>query len=258
MVFMSSSIMNWDPILNGWLLAEMPQQFHDTIYSTFESIWQDAYMFITTKLFPKMLLLECMYAKQALDILRGLVPTGDEIKDYKHDMMKKCIVFSIMWSIGALLELDDRKKLQEFLMNHQTSGLPLPEPAADETIFEFVVDSKGEWEHWDARVPEYNYPSDSVPDFLGILVPNVDNVRTDFLVHLIAKQDKSVLLIGEQGSAKTVMIQGYCGKYDPEAHMFKSFNFSSASTPLLVQVSVSSFMYASMSKLVHVLPYIIV
>lgn len=48
----------------------------------------------------------------------------------------------------------------------------------------------GEWEHWNKRVEEYLYPKDHNPDFLSILVPNVDNVRTDYLIQIVSKQGK--------------------------------------------------------------------
>jgi dynein heavy chain len=85
-------------------------------------------------------------------------------------------------------------------------------------------------------VEDYVYPVDSVPEYASILVPNVDNVCTTFLIDTIAKQNKAVMLIGEQGTAKTVMIKSYASRYDPERQLFKTFNFSSASTPMLFQV----------------------
>ncbi|MEQ2201512.1 hypothetical protein XENOCAPTIV_013600, partial [Xenoophorus captivus] len=53
-----------------------------------------------------------------------------------------------------------------------------------------MVDANGEWCHWNNHVGEYIYPSDDVPDYTSILVPNVDNTRTCFLLETIAKQRK--------------------------------------------------------------------
>lgn len=53
-----------------------------------------------------------------------------------------------------------------------------------------ILFSLGDWDHWDKKVQEYVYPTDSIPEYASILVPNVDNVRTQFLIDAIAKQHK--------------------------------------------------------------------
>lgn len=47
-----------------------------------------------------------------------------------------------------------------------------------------------EWVHWNTRVENYIYPIKTIPDYSTILVPNVDNTRMQYLIKLIAKQDK--------------------------------------------------------------------
>ena len=51
----------------------------------------------------------------------------------------------------------------------------------------------GLWQHWSKRVEEYTYPTTHVPEYSSILVPNVDNVRTDFLIEAVSSQRKVCL-----------------------------------------------------------------
>ena len=62
--------------------------------------------------------------------------------------LEKLYVFVLMWSVGALLELEDRAKLQEFVSNNEEFTLNLPKltPDTEETIFDFWVDNEGEWQ----------------------------------------------------------------------------------------------------------------
>lgn len=97
--------------------------------------------------------------------------------------------------------------------------------------------SVGHWETWESMVTEYIYPDSATPDFNSILVPVVENVCINYMIESVAKQGKAVLIIGEQGSAKTVMMKAFMKRQSPDVYVSRSFNFSSATTPQQFQVS---------------------
>nr|XP_025126384.1 dynein heavy chain 8, axonemal [Bubalus bubalis] len=241
MVYISSSALSWRPILQAWLKKRTTQE-NNVFLTLYDKIFEDAYTFMKLNLNPKMQLLECNYIVQSLNLLEGLIPSKEEggISCVEH--LHKLFVFALMWSLGALLELESRDKLEAFMRSHE-SKLDLPEipKGLTQTMYEFYVTDYGDWEHWNKKLQPYYYPTDSVPEYSSILVPNVDNVRTNFLIDTIAKQHKAVLLTGEQGTAKTVMIKAYLKKYDPEVQLSKSLNFSSATEPMMFQRTIESY-----------------
>ncbi|XP_022609362.1 dynein heavy chain 5, axonemal [Seriola dumerili] len=242
MVFMSSSVLNWSPILEGWLKKRSPQEA-EVLRELFSSSFSELYRFSVQSLEFKMDMLEAFVIMQCINMLQGLIPPKEQCGDLSREHLERLYVFALMWSIGALLELADRRRMDIWLRANDSIHLNLPEISCDseDTMFDYHVTADGQWIHWSTRVEEYVYPSEITPEYSSILVPNVDNVRTDFLIHTIAKQGKAVLLIGEQGTAKTVIIKGYMSKYDPETHIGKSLNFSSATTPLMFQRTVESY-----------------
>ncbi|XP_075002904.1 dynein axonemal heavy chain 8 isoform X1 [Calonectris borealis] len=241
MVYISSSALSWRPILQAWLKKRSPQEA-EVLQSLYDRIFEPAYTYMKLNLNPKMELLECNYIMQSINLLEGLIPSKEEGGLSTMFHLHKLFCFTIMWSLGALLELDSRDKLEAFIRAHDNK-LDLPEisPGTSQTMYEFYVTDYGDWEHWSKRVQEYVYPTDTVPDYASILVPNVDNARTQFLINTIAKQQKAVLLTGEQGTAKTVMIKAYVKKYNAEEHLSKCLNFSSATEPFMFQRTIESY-----------------
>uniref|UniRef100_A0A8D2ZST3 Dynein, axonemal, heavy chain 5 n=1 Tax=Scophthalmus maximus TaxID=52904 RepID=A0A8D2ZST3_SCOMX len=242
MVFMSSSVLNWSPILEGWLEKRSPQEA-EVLRGLFSSSFSELYRFSVQSLESKVDMLEAFVIMQCINMLQGLIPLKEQCGDLSREHLERLYVFALMWSVGALLELDDRRKMEIWLRRNDGIHLDLPDIPRDseDIMFDYHVTADGQWIHWSTRVEEYVYPSELTPEYSSILVPNVDNVRTDFLIQTIARQGKAVLLIGEQGTAKTVIIKGYMSKYDPETHMGKSLNLSSATTPLMFQRTVESY-----------------
>jgi len=84
---------------------------------------------------------------QCCDLLEGLIPKDEkDATPLKREHYERLFIFTLMWSVGAFLELDDRAKMEEWLRdNAEIVTLDLPEipSGSDATMFDFLVDPTG-------------------------------------------------------------------------------------------------------------------
>lgn len=174
------------------------------------------------------------------DLLEEDETPKNEVATPEH--LHRLYIFAFAWALGAFLNSGDRTKMDVFMKKKfKNYDYPKDDEDADATIFDFFVSQGGQWEPWKNLVTAYVYPETSTPEYSSILVPIVDNARIEYLIGTIANQERAVLLIGEQGTAKTIMIKNFMKKQNPDTHMVRSFNFSSATSPYQFQKTIESY-----------------
>lgn len=80
--------------------------------------------------------------RQSVNLLEGLIPSKGAGGLASSMHLERLFVFCLMWSLGAVLELDDRDRLEAFIRAHD-SKIDMPPQQPGETMFEYLVNSNG-------------------------------------------------------------------------------------------------------------------
>mmetsp|Transcript_28705 Transcript_28705/g.25771 ORF Transcript_28705/g.25771 Transcript_28705/m.25771 type:complete len:277 (+) Transcript_28705:1280-2110(+) len=133
------------------------------------------------------------------------------------------LIFSIIWSMGANINDASKREFSQFFkMKIMTMYTKFP---YDGEVFDFFIDFKSQtFKHWSGIVDEFEYDRD-LPYF-DILVPTPDTVKYKFLVQNLMRCGFNVLISGDTGVGKSVIIKDFLVKSNSEEFDEGSINFS--------------------------------
>lgn len=150
------------------------------------------------------------------------------------DAVEFIYIFCIVWSLGACLKPDARRKFEDFL--RKISGRVFPPSPLFDNYYDWK-DSKN-FIAWEKLVTEYIPPADR--KFSKILVPTVDTKRFSYIIkqHINEKNEKRpCMFVGHSGTAKSVIISSFLyNDLNPDQYMRLVINFSSRTTSADLQV----------------------
>ena len=160
-------------------------------------------------------------------MLNALLPSQESNTFLGSEITEGIFLTSLIWSVGSGIVKDDRiefdkyvKRLSALSTNPAEGASVGPDeiPTAQATLYEYYFDSeKSKWIPWIDVVPAYVH--DPEVKFNEILVPTVDTVRSTWLIELMVKIHRPVVLVGETGTSKTATIQSFLRKLDADAYV---------------------------------------
>lgn len=143
--------------------------------------------------------------KALCNLLTCTLTPSNGVKD-GHEAYLKLIefwfIFSLIWSIGATVEQEDRIKIDGFIRKRTSFSLP---PL--NTVYDYYINAeKQEWTLWKSQMnDEWRLLPNTA--FQDILVPTVDTVRHGVIVSMLAEKEISVLCFGGTATGKTLQIE---------------------------------------------------
>jgi dynein heavy chain len=191
---------------------------------------------------------DSLLAVQVLKLLNGLVcpflSSKNCNKSNLEEDFEKMVLFSLLWGIAGVYEQKDRLDFQELLRTLEPNA-PLPSIGHNESLFDYKLKISDRGVDWRLiELPHWKPPTEFA--FSQILMPTIDSTRASILIDLIAKQNKgvmsnrSVLIVGGSGTAKTSSVLMYSNKFNSKNMLFHRINFSSATQPCHFQTSIES------------------
>ncbi len=176
-------------------------------------------------------LVDCFLAKFVPK--EGVEPPKE--KDYQH--LEKDIdnyfLFALIWSLGGTCDTNSRVRFDAFLRSEMvTNCSALPFPAKGQVFdYCFNADTK-KWDLWLDTIPEFKL--DPKLSFAEIVVPTTDSIRNTFLLQLLVREKKHVLMVGDTGTGKTINIAQFLQQL-PQEYVPLTTAFSAQTTANQIQ-----------------------
>ncbi len=243
-IYVSDTDLDWEPVVKAWVCSR--QAGHQSVLSELFRKWMGDCTPSSPGHLVKFLVCNTKQVMQAsriglcmglCDLLGALIDDCINVRVPVDKLvsigLEKLFLFALAWSVGGLLEFEDRVKFDEWLRKHD-SARAMPAVMEGETLYEYVVDvATLDWKRW--APPQWTYPDTDVLDFSNLLIPTVDSTRALYLLRTLHKMRRPVFMVGAEGTAKTSAATMFFRELDPSTDIVKCINFSSATTPFMCQ-----------------------
>jgi dynein heavy chain, axonemal len=282
-IFVSESDLDWEPVLKSWLMKK-PSHQATVLSNCFQKYighcdgpksYGHLFVFLTRQCKPVLQCPRVAMIEGCCHLLDGMLEVADlaTAPDALAVELERLFLYTLTWSVGGLLETDDRLKFTHFIVsiaNRNMLGpkasffvlspngtgemvmptlpsfsseaqtfLPVMEGVND-SLFEYRVNTDSmEWERWAAPAWEYPVLLEE-PDFSSMLVPTIETTRASFILRTLHRKKRGALMTGSSGTAKTSTALMFFDTLQDDNMRLKKLCFSSATSPAMLQAAIES------------------
>ena len=222
MIFLDIEELGWKPIMKSWIETKKDLG-QDYVENLQDIVLRYVDKILTAKrlnckeLVPSSESACVRNACSLFDALSGEYKQGEMVREDFLFYVEKWFVFAMIWSIGATVDEQSRRELDVIIRDIE------PMFPTTNTVFEYYINlEKKDWAPWEEKLKPQSFTN---KEFHEIYIQTVDWARNRYVSMALLDVRQQVLLVGQSGVGKTVLVEGMLREQDPLTLTF-TVNFS--------------------------------
>ena len=241
-LYINDSDVGYQPFIESWLLGRTVEAEKLALPNIFDKyLMKIIEVFVSCKL-ETVVPLPLMNLVQSLCfILDGMLKSSSI--DKNNAIIERYFLFSAMWAFGGALATDKQVDFMRVFNHHFrliAKSIKFPEAG---TILDYYIDpASGDVIPWQDKVSGFTSMSQQ-DSYAVVMVPTADTVRLTYLMDMLVKNNRPVMMIGSAGTGKTMLVNDYLSSLTVAEENYKyvtiNMNFYTDSSALQQQLEQS-------------------
>ncbi|KAI7797195.1 putative dynein heavy chain 9, partial [Triplophysa rosa] len=233
-LYINPADLGWNPPVSSWIDRREVQSEKANLTILFDKYLPSCLDTLRSRFKKIIPIPEQSMVQMLCYLLECLLIPENTPPDCHKDLYELYFVFAAVWAFGGTMFQDQLVDYRvEFSKWWVTEFKTIKFPAQG-TVFDYYIDPETKkFEPWTKMIPKFEMDPD-IP-LQACLVHTTETIRVRYFMDRLLERRRPVMLVGNAGTGKSVLVGDKLGSLDPEKYTIKNVPFNYYTTSAMLQ-----------------------
>ncbi|XP_030631579.1 dynein axonemal heavy chain 9 isoform X2 [Chanos chanos] len=233
-LYINPADLGWNPPVSSWIDKREIQSEKANLTILFDKYLPPCLDTLRSRFKKIIPVPEQSMVQMLCHLLECLLTPEHTPPDCPKELYELYFVFAAIWAFGGAMFQDQLVDYRvEFSKWWVTEFKTIKFPSQG-TVFDYYIDpDTKKFEPWSKMVPKFEMDPD-IP-LQACLVHTTETIRVRYFVDRLLERRRPVMLVGNAGTGKSVLVGDKLGSLDPDKYMIKNVPFNYYTTSAMLQ-----------------------
>ncbi|XP_029978186.1 dynein axonemal heavy chain 9 [Sphaeramia orbicularis] len=233
-LYINPADLGWNPPVHSWIDKREIQSEKANLTILFDKYLPSCLEVLRSRFKKIIPVPEQSMVQMLCYLLECLLTPENTPADSAKELYELYFVFAAVWAFGGAMFQDQLVDYRVEFSKWWVAEFKTIKFPSQGTVFDYYIDPETKkFEPWTKMVPKFQMDADT--PLQACLVHTRETIRIRYFMDRLLEHRRPVMLVGNAGAGKSVLVGDKLGSLDPEKYMIKNVPFNYYTTSAMLQ-----------------------